>query len=276
MEQYLKKTRIAGLLDGIGLKIAVFVFADLWFIILWGVTWPAIGAGAALGIMVLLAIRLGKKRTVDTREQLLRQRIGGELAMEALLMADPRKAHFEAALWLSVRYPVQLTRAHDEGVICALGKEKLLVCCLNHHPSDKISCGDLVACQKAGKRLETDRVAACCTAPLTQEANRYAQESQPPVRIIQREQLIRLAGAAAPATDQQLVDLGKRAKRKGSRKEWVKHVLSPHRSRRYLWYGLGLMVMAYFTRLPYYPVPGVICLCLAVLSKCYKQGEEPL
>lgn len=276
MEQYLQKTRLAGFLDGLGLKFMVFVFCNLWFILLWGVTWPAVLAGMSLGIMVLLAIRLGKKRTVDTREKQLRQRIGGELAMEALLMAAPRKAHFQGALWLSVQYPLQLVQAKNEGVICTLEKEKLLVCCLNHHPSDKVSCGDIILCKKAGEQLQTNRVIICCTADPTQDATRYAQDSRPPVRIISKEQLMRLAGVASPATDAQLVKLGQRRKRKASRKEWIGHILSPHRTRRYFLYGLGLMVMAYVTKLTYYPVPGVICICLGVLSRCYKQEEEPL
>ncbi len=276
MQQYLEKTRLGSTLDTLGLRLLVLACCVLWFIFLWGVTLAALIAGTAFFLLVSLAIRLGKQKTLVHREQALRQRIGGELAVSALPLSPPRQAHFEASLWLTLAYPLHLDRITEDGVLCKLGEETLLVRCLNRHDSIPVSAQDIIDAQRACLRYQADRCVLCAAASLSAPARAQLGQAEPPVKVVGKDRLIRLAGAAAPVTDRQLVELGARKKRSAGVRVWLDHILAPHRSRRYLLYGAGLLLLYFITRLPYYPVPAVICLSLALLSRLRRAKQDAL
>lgn len=225
--------------------------------------------------MGLSLLHLGQKRTVARRETALRRRIGGEMALEAILTAPARKAQFQAALWLCQGYPgLEMLRTSDRGVLCRYEKETLLVSLIPAHPSETIGCGPLLALQR--QMQGADRAVALLTAPASRQAQQYAAQARPPLRLIPRETLCRLAGRCSPATDEQLAALGRRRREKANRQVWLRHILAPHRTRRYLLYGLGMLALYGITRLPYYPVPGTILLSLAILSRAYPRAAEKL
>ncbi len=276
MQQYIEKTRLGGTLDTVGLRLLILLCCMLWFIYLWGVTLPALLAGIAFYMLVSLAIRLGKRKTVARREEALRQRIGGELALEALPLAPQRHAHFQAALWLTLAHPLRLERITEEGVLCRLEDDMVLVRCISRHQSIPVTAQDIMEAQRAAAQLNAARCVLCTAASLNSAAQTQIGQAEPPVKIVGKERLIRLAGAASPVTDQQLIELGARKKRHIGINVWLNHILAPHRSRRYFWYGVGLLLLYYITKLPYYPVPGVICLCLALLSKVRHAKEDSI
>ncbi len=274
MQQYLEKTRLGGTLDSLGLRFVIFICCILWFVFLWGVTLAALLAGVAFFLLVSLAIRLGKRKTVARREQALRQRIGGEMAVEALPLAPPRQAHFQASLWLTLAHPIRLERITEDGVLCLLDGEIVLVRCLNRHASIPVSAQDIIEAQRACINHSAVRCVLCAASPLSGAAQTQLGHAEPPVKVVGKERLIRLAGAASPVTDDQLVALGARKKHHVTLAVWLNHILAPHRSRRYLWYGMGLLALYWITRLPYYPVPAVLCLSLALLSKLRHAKED--
>lgn len=276
MQQYLEKTRLGGTLDSIGLRLLILVSCVLWFVFLWGVTMAALFAGIAFYLLVSLAIRLGKRKTVARREEALRQRIGGEMALEALPLTPPRQAHFQAALWLTLAHPLRLERITEDGVLCRLEKDTVLVRCINRHPSIQISAQDIIEAQRAALHHNAGRCVLCTASPLNSAARAQLGLAEPPVKIVGKERLTRLAGAAAPVTDDQLVALGARKRRHAGIGVWLNHILAPHRSRRYFWYGIGLLLLYLITRLPYYPVPAVLCLSLALLSKLRRAKEDAI
>ena len=276
MQQYLEKTRLGGTLDSLGLRLLILICCVLWFVFLWGVTLAALLAGIAFFLLVSLAIRLGKRKTVARREQALRQRIGGEMALDALPLTPPRQAHFQASLWLTLAHPLRLERITEDGVLCRLEGEPILVRCLNHHPSIPVSAQDIIEAQRACLSHNAIRCVLCTASPLNSAAQTQLGLADPPVKVVGKERLIRLAGAASPVTDEQLVALGARKKRHAGIQTWLNHILAPHRSRRYFWYGMGLLLLYYITRLPYYPVPGVLCLSLALLSKIRHTKEDTI
>lgn len=276
MQQYLEKTRLGSALDTVSLRLLIFFCCVLWFVYLWGVTLAALIAGAAFFLLVNMAVRLGKRKTVKRREQALRQRIGGELAVSALPLAPIRQAHFEAALWLTLAHPLSLERITEEGVLCKLKGELLLVRCLNRHDSLPVSAQDIVDAQRACLKHKAARCVLCAAGSLSNAARAQLGQAEPPVKVVGKDRLIRLAGAASPVTDRQLVDLGARKKRSVGLQVWLDHILAPHRSRRYLLYGMGLLLLYYITRLPYYPVPAAICLSLALLSKLRRAKEDTI
>jgi len=260
-------------MDRLGLRAAILILSLLWFTALWGLTLPALIAALAMALMGCVLLRLGQNKTTARREAALRRRLGGEMALEAILTAPPRKAQFQAALWLTSGYPeLQMQKATGEGVFCRYHHETLLVALIPVHPSEKTGCSPLIDLQR---RLDiAHRAVALLTAPASKEAQQYAASTVPPIRLISRETLLRLAGACEPATDEQLASLGRRRRQKADRQVWLRHILSPHRTRRYLLYGVGLMALYFFTRLPYYPVPGVTLICLAFLSQvCPRQPQ---
>lgn len=126
MERYLSRSPQAGWLDAVGLRLGILAGCEVWFFALWGVGLPAILAGGALAAMIFLALRLLKKRRVVRKEQALRRRIGGELALEELLLAPAKKAHFQVALLVSAKWPVVLLRVTEDGMLCRYGTETLL------------------------------------------------------------------------------------------------------------------------------------------------------
>lgn len=269
------KTQFAARMDRWGLRTALLLLSLLWFIGLWGLTLPALLASLALWLMVCTLLRLGQSKTTAQREAALRRRLGGEIALEEILTMPRRKSHFQAVLWLSGGYPeLSMVRVSEQGVWCRYHNETLLVALIPVHPSEKTGCGPLIDLQRHLNMSE--RAVALLTAPVSKEAQQYAAQAQPSIRLISRETLQRLAGACCPATDEQLARLGKRRHQKADRQAWLRHILSPHRTRRYLYYGLGLLALYGLTRLPYYPVPGVILLCLALLSKVYRRPPEQL
>ncbi len=276
MEQYLQRTYLAGLFNRIGLGLLVLALSCAWFVYLWGLQWTAIIAGVALGILVLLCIRLFNKRTVDLRQEQLRRRIGGELAVNALLLTGRKQAHFQVSLWLSMAYPLQMEKSTEEGLVAELKGKKLLISAICRHESEKITCDDLIRLQKALITCHGDKAVACVTTGLSDGAKGYVETAKPPISIVDKKELIHLAGTMLPATNEQLVELGQSKKRHGSKSVWIAHVLDESRAKRYLLYGLGLLGLYFITKLPYYPVPGAIMLSLAVLSKVYPRKEKTL
>lgn len=276
MQQYMEKTRLGGVLDSLGLRLIILVCCVLWFIFLWGVTLAALFAGIAFFLLVSLAIRLGKRRTVARREKALRERIGGEIALDALPLAPPRQAHFQVSLWLTLAHPLRLERITEDGVLCRLEGELVLVRCLNRHQSVPVGAQDIIDAQRACLHHNAARCVLCTVSSLSSTAQTQLGLAEPPVKVVGKERLIRLAGAASPVTDEQLVALGARKKHHVGINTWLNHILAPHRSRRYFLYGLGLLLLYWITRLPYYPVPGVLCLSLALLSRIRHAKEDTI
>jgi hypothetical protein len=276
MEQYLQRTQLAGVFNRIGAATFIFGLSFMWFIYLWGLQPTALVAGAAFGFLLLLLLRLFNKRTVDIRQMQLRRRIGGEMAVNKLLLLNPGQAHFEVILWLSMAYPLQMEKGTEEGFIALHKNKRLFISAICRHDSEKITCSDLIRIQKASIACGADKAVACITAALNDAAKRYIETATPPVSVIDRKALARLAGIMQPATNEQLVALGQSKKRRGSKRMWAAHILDASRSKRYLLYGLGLMLLYFLTKLKYYPVPGAALICLAILSKCYPRNEASL
>lgn len=67
MQEYLQHTRLGEAMDALGFRLLALALSMGWFILLWGLRLPALLAGAALFILVLLI----EKKTRD--ERLLRR-----------------------------------------------------------------------------------------------------------------------------------------------------------------------------------------------------------
>ena len=259
MQKYRTKTPLASLSDHLLRALVPWVLGVGWFVYLWGVSLPSMAAGSALGVMLWLCLRLLGKKRVARREQQMRRMIGGELALERLLLQPPRHAAFQAALWLTPEAPVVMERSLETGVTGTLDGKPVLVRLICQHESQPISVQQVIEALRDAGREGAQECLLCATAPLTREAAAYCEGSELPLRLFDRSAMIRLAGLASPATDQDLAQLGRRRRSRRAAREWLEQVVSPEKAKRYFWYGMGLSALALLTGLSYYPIPATLC-----------------
>lgn len=276
MERYLRRNRLSETLDGLGVCALLYLLAVLWFTWLWGLSTPSLLAGAALGTLLWTGRLQWRKRTVARREKALRSRLGAELMLEAMLLAEPKEAHFRAALLLAERWPVTMQSVKEEGVLCRQGKETLLIQCVRMPEDGELSVGDLLSAQRAVKRLGADRAVLCPLGKVSPKAAARAEAALVPLRIIRRETLLALAGQYAPATDEQLIELGKRKRRPTGQGSIARLVFRRDKARRYHLYGQLMLILYILTGVRLYAVPGMVCLTMAVMCRWGRPGAETL
>ena len=141
-----------------------------------------------------------------------------------------------------------------------------LLCFLPLPVQEKVKARDVLQCRRAARREGAEGVWLCASCAVSQEAEE--QEDAPGVRFFDRQALICLLGEVYPATDKQLVELGKKRKQKWPAARVMKTVLRPEKARRYAWYGLLLLGMYMLTGMVYYAVPGLVCAALFAASRC--------
>lgn len=267
MQKYRPKTAVAEVSDRL-LRAGIASIAGIsWFVFLWGFCLPAVTAGLALGGMLWLCVRQFSKQATRKREEQMRRMIGGELALNRLLLEPARKAAFQCALWLAPRYPLEMHKAVEWGVIGLLDGKQTCIRLIACHHSQKISAQQVVECAREARERQMEQTFLCLTAEASADALSYAASLDPPMRIIQRSELIELAGYAHPATDADLRTIGRQKRTRRSAQEWLAVVLDASRARRYFWYGMGLSLFALVTGSGYYPIPALICLGLFAACK---------
>ena len=276
MERYLRRNRLSEVMDGLGLCTLLYLLAAGWFVWLWGLGIPALLAGAALGTLLCAARSQWRARTVSRREKTLRSRLGAELMLEAMLLAEPKEAHFRAALLLAEKWPIELQSVKEEGVLCRQGTEKLLVQCIRIPEDAVLGMGDVLAAQRTVRRMQVDKAVLCVLGKVTPKIAARAEEALVPLRIIRRETLLHIAGQLSPATDEQLVELGRRRKRAIPQGGLTRLIYRKDKARRYLLYGVMMLVLYILTGMRLYAVPGMVCLTMAAASRCTKGNDELL
>lgn len=276
MERYLRRNHLAEVLDGLGMCALLYLLAALWFIWLWGMNMPSLIAGAALGTLLCTARTQWRKRTVSRREKMLRSRLGAELMLESMLMAEAKEAHFRAALLLAEKWPIELQSVKEEGVLCRQGMETLLIQCLRMPEEGELSVGDILSAQRAVRRVKADRAVLCVLGRVSAKTAARAEAGLIPLRIIRRETLLQIAGQLSPATDEQLVELGKRRNRHVPQGSITSLVFRPDKARRYLLYGVAMLCLYILTDARLYAVPGMVCLTMGAACRCNRRDGEAL
>ncbi|MBQ7849790.1 MAG: hypothetical protein IJ343_08735 [Clostridia bacterium] len=274
MQQYLRRNRLSGLMDAAGAVALSYGAAVLWFAWLWGLGVPALLAGAALGTLLWMARCRWRACRVARREEALRRRIGAELLLEELLLSGAQTAHRQAAKLIARRWPIIVDEVAEEGAVCRQGSERLLVMCLRAPEDSDLSAGDLVAAQRAVRAAGAERGVICTLGKASPKSLARAEQAALPLRIISRETLLNLAAAVAPATDEQLVALGKRRRRPAGQGSVLQLVFRRDKARRYFGYGLAMTLLYVATGVRVYAVPGMVCLTMAVFSRMGRSEER--
>lgn len=271
MEQYLRKKRFGSWLDGAALRLLIMLAGIGWFVYLWGAGLPALLAGVALGLMGQMLLSRWRQSTLSRREEALRRRLGAELMLEDMLLSPARQAHFQAALLLGEKYPLEMLRVTDEGMLCRSGEETVLVSCIRMPSDGELSAGDLASCQRACRAQGAARGIVCSLGKVSAKILARAEMGRIPLRIVRREVLLALAGRCSPATDEQLVALGQR-RRRPDNVSAMQIILQREKAGRYMLYGVTLMMLYIITGVRFYPVPGALCMTLGTLCRCAR-GE---
>lgn len=271
MERYLRRNRLSEWLDGLGLCCLLFFLACLWFTWLWGLSAASLLAGAALGLLLCMARRQWRKRTVTHRERSLRAGLGAELMLESMLMAEAKEAHLKAALLLQERWPLVMQEATADGVLCHQGDETLLIQCVRIPAEGELGMGDLLSAQRAAKRHRAERAVLCVLGKATPKVCARAETALIPLRIIHRDTLLTLAGQLAPATDEQLVELGRRRRRTNQQEGLTRQIFRQEKARRYHLYGVLLLLLYLLLGSRLNALAGMLCLTLGTLSRCVRR-----
>ncbi len=274
--EYLRRNRLSAAMDALGMSSLLYLLAAGWFIWLWGLNMPAMIAALALGTLLCTARVKWRRHTFDRREKTLRSRIGAELLLEDLLLSDAKDAHLRMAQLLSNRWPIVIAGADGDGAVCRQGQETLLVQCVRMPPEGELGVGDLLAAQRAARRLNADRAVLCVLGKVSPKTAARAEEAVLPLRIVRREMLLTLAGCVAPATDAQLVALGRRKRRMAGQGSAVQRIFQREKARRYHLYGLMMLLLYVLTDVRIYAVPGMVCLTMSVLSRWGRPAPEQL
>ena len=267
MQKYKPRTPLASVSDRV-LRVMITCGLGIgWFVYLWGMRLTALTAGVAFGGLLWLCARQFGKKSMLRREKQMRRIIGGELALGRLLLMPPRHAAFQAALWIAPRAPVQMQRALEWGVTGTLEDRPVLIKLIAQHESVPVTVQQVVEAAREMRALKAESLILCLTAPASREALSYAAQSEPPIRVIDRQAMIDLAGLCSPATDEDLSRLRSKKKARASPRDWLGVVLDASRARRYFWYGMGLSALALLTGQRVYPIPAAVCLILFAACK---------
>lgn len=278
-----KKSRLGGMVDWVGARLLLLALSCLWFYRLWGNWAPALIAGTALAVLLWCTLGFWNKHALRRREETLRTRLGGTLALEELLLCDATAAATQVAVWLTTLYPLEAPRPVSGGVLVAYAdgprhtEETLYLRCFQAPLQQAASADDVLKAARACRALpEPARCVLCCPSGYDSAAQALAEALEPSVRLIDGALLRALAGRLHPATDQQLVALGQKQRQSFAWATLRRQVFSPQKTRRYLWYGAGLMVFFIITDHLYYLLAAGLCLALAMLSQRRQRRPERL
>lgn len=275
MQDYFLKSTFSEKADRLGTVFMLFCGSLLFFLLLWGVRLPALTAGLGLFAFIMTLRWAGRERRLKQKENNLRRRIGGELALERLLLQPGERIHLEIALLLSDRYNLQMDRILPEGVVCVHHQQTLLIHYLQCHPSETVRPSQVAHLQRLARVHSLSRV-ILCTPSAPDHAARAQAALSPTVTFVGKETLIRLLGSASPATDSQLVALSHRRKQALGGQKWWRRLFAPHLMSRYLQYAALMASLFFLTGQTVYALPAILLMVFAVICRCKKAPRESL
>ena len=236
-----RKNALATALDRLALCALLLALCVGYFFFLWKNGAASLLAGSALFMLIMLGMLLLEKRTLSVRDRILRERIGGMIALDELIMLPCAMAGNRVCMLLCNT----LGGEKLEGSIMRYAGETWLVRIAQCLPGTSASQGDVLSAHRARIENGADKVALACTAAFSPEATRAAEWADPPVRLISGRQLALLFGKLHPATDEDIARHQARQKKPFSWQRIKALALSASKLRRYLLCAF-LLLMLYF------------------------------
>lgn len=241
MSPFDRKNKLASALDHLALRALLLALCVGYFFFLWRSGPVSLLCGGALFALASLTLMLFERRTLKTRDRMLRERVGGMIALEELIMM-PSKAACQRVCDLLCE---TLSAESCGNAIMRYGDETWLIRCAQCLQGSSTSEGDVLSAHRARIESGADKCALVTTASFSPAATRAAEWADPPVRLIAGRQLALLFGRQHPATDEEIARHLSRQKKPFSWQRIRSLALSPAKLGRYLLCAF-LLLMLYF------------------------------
>ena len=216
---------------------------------------PGLIAGLALFLLLRLTALLFERSTLSKRDRLLRERIGGTIALTDLILLPEREAQEKVCRLLRTA----LSAEKLDSTLMRYAGEIWLVRLAQKLTSSSIGEGDVLAAHRARQASGADRIVLCTTGSVSPAAVRAAEWVDPPVRLISGAQLSALFGRLYPATDADIARHIRRQKKPFSLARMRLVALSPAKQKKYL--------LVSFLLITFYLITGaVMCLVSCLLA----------
>lgn len=268
MSPFDAKNRVATLLDRLALRIALIAASIGYFYMLWQKPRESLIAGSALFLLIMLTLALFERSTLARRDRALRERIGGMIALEDLLLLPGKDACAQVCALLC--QALHAEKADDQHFLYSgLCWHIRLAQCL---PGSSASESDVLAAHRARMETGAQRSMLVCTGSFSPGAIRAAEWVDPPVRLISGQQLCALLGRMHPATDEEIARHAKRRRTPFSFSRICALALSPAKLRRYLLCAFLLLVFYLCTGSVFCLISCLMSFLLAVF--CHKENSR--
>lgn len=238
-----RKNALATALDRLALCILTLLLCIAYFFFLWRNGAASLIAGLALFVLISLGMLLLEKRTLSVRDRMLRERVGGMIALDELIMLPTSAACARVCNLLQKMLDAE--PVSENTMRCS--EETWLVRLSQCLPGTTASQSDVLSAHRARIECGADKVALACTAGFSPEATRAAEWADPPVRLIGGRQLAMLFGRMHPATDEDITRHLARQKKPFSWARIRALALSAGKLRRYLLCAFLLLMLYFFT-----------------------------
>lgn len=255
------KSKIAIQLDRLALHIAILMICVGYFYFLWHSAPLSLIAGSALFILAALCFLLFERQTLRRRDRMLRERIGGMIALEALLLMPGAQACDSVCTLLCSVLGAQ----PDQGGRMYYSGETWLVRCAQCMQGKSATEGEILSAHRARTEAGADKCVLASTGGFTPDAVRTAEWMDPPIRLISGRQLAILFGRSHPATDEDIARHIARQKKPFTRQRILALALSPQKLRRYLLCAFLLLLMYLFSHSAAALIACILSFFLAVL-----------
>ena len=257
------KNKAASWVDKTALRLLALLLCILYFLRLWGSLRESLIAGLSLFALLMLTLALFERSTLTKRDRALRERIGGMMALEDLVLMPQERACESVRALLCEALGAQMT-AHGEMVY---EERRWLIRCAQCLRGSSASEGDVLSAHRAREACGAEGCVLCSTTGFSPAAVRAAEWVDPPVRLIPGTQLGALFGRIHPATDEEIAQHARRARKPFSFARIRSLALSPAKQRRYLLCSFLLLVM-YLTTASFMTLLScLLALVLAILCK---------
>ena len=180
MSPFDRKNKLASCLDHLALRALLFALCVGYFFFLWRSGPVSLLCGGALFLLVVLTLMLLERRTLKRRDRMLRERVGGMIALEELIMLPGRAACQRVCDLLC-----ETLSAESLGdAVMRYGGETWLVRCAQCLQGTSASQSDVLSAHRARIEAGADKVALVSTAAFSPEATRAAEWADPPLSLI--------------------------------------------------------------------------------------------
>lgn len=249
------KNKAAVRIDRFALCTLIMIACIAYFYRLFGALKESLTAGLALFLLIMLTFALFERSTLTRRDKALRERIGGTIALEDLLLMPGKEAVCQTRDMLCLA--LGAAPLHDSAMLYE--SETWLVCLAQCVKGASAGDGDVLSAHRKRQEAGAAQCVLCCTGGFSPAAVRTAEWVDPPIRLISGPQLAALFGRLHPASDADIARHLSRQRRPYSFSRMRQLALSPAKQKKYL--------LCSFLLLLFYLVSGsTSCLASCLLS----------